>query len=77
MAMKMNGGDKSYEKADLDEPIFCLRAQDKVAPATVRDWAHRAKGQGASDQKVGEAMDCAVAMEAWQRLHPDRVKTPD
>lgn len=64
-------------KADLDEPLFILRAQDRCAPATVRSWAERAKGAGAPAEKVNEAMVLAVEMEAWQDAHPDRVKFPD
>lgn len=59
----------------LAEPVFVLRAQDRCAPAAVRDWAHRARGLGASEAKVEGAMNVALEMEAWQRLHG--CKTPD
>jgi len=64
-------------KAYLDEPLFVLRAQDRCAPAAVRDWAHRAKGAGCAAAKVDEAMDIAREMEAWQTAHSDRAKWPD
>jgi hypothetical protein len=69
------GTDPCFVKAAADEPIFVLRAKDRVAPGAIRDWAHRATGTGAPDVKVREATDHAVLMERWQR---DRgCKTPD
>lgn len=59
----------------LAEPVFVLRAQDRCAPAAVRDWAHRARGLGAPQAKVDGAMGVALEMEAWQRLYG--CKTPD
>lgn len=56
-----------FNKAGDDEPVFVLRAKDRVAPAVVRDWAHRAKGAGVhDDEKVKEAMDHALRMEEWR-----------
>ena len=72
---------KAYEAAARalsvhdDEPTFLLRAQDRVAPATVRDWAHRARNLGASNEKVSGAMDIALEMERWQNRNG--AKTPD
>lgn len=59
-------------KAADDEPLFILRAQDKLAPATVRMWAHWAQRGSVSAEKIGEAYKLAGAMEAW----PNR-KMPD
>lgn len=63
-------------KADLDEPLFILRAQDRCAPFAVRAWAERARGAGAAAEKVAEAMEVAQAMETWQEL-TGRSKWPD
>lgn len=60
-----------------DEPVFVLRAADRCAPATVRDWAGRATGAGCPSAKIDEAMDIAREMEAWQLAHPDLAKWPD
>ena len=65
-----------FGNADLDEPLFVLRAQDRCAPAAVRDWAHRAKGAGCSVEKVAEAMGIAIEMEEWQEK-TGRAKWPD
>ena len=65
-----------FGKADLDEPLFILRGQDRCAPAAVRDGAHRAKGAGCSATKVQEAMELASEMEAWQ-MRTGRAKWPD
>lgn len=57
-------------RAEDDEPVFVLRAHDRVAPATVRDWAQRAKNAGVHAEKIEEAMLVAYQMERWQRAHP-------
>lgn len=64
-------------RAEDDEHIFVIVSHDRTGPGAVRDWAHRAKGQGASQEKVNGAMEAALQMEIWQRKHPERVKVPD
>lgn len=64
-------------KAADDEPVFLLRAQDRLAPATVRDWCERARRAGDTpDEKVNEAGAVAIAMERWQE-QTGRRKFPD
>lgn len=62
-------------KAAMDEPLFVLRAHDRIAPAAVRDWAERARRLGVHADKVDEAMSLAMRMEVWQRAHG--FKEPD
>lgn len=59
------------------EPTFTIRAQDRLGPAAVRDWAHRAKGAGVAQEKVNGAMEIALQMDIWQAKNPGRVKWPD
>lgn len=54
-----------YDKADPDEPIFVLRAQDALAADTVRFWAAQAHLRGVDQAKVNEAHRCAELMEKW------------
>ena len=68
MGTKNNPGDYDcYAKADPDEPIFTLRANDPCAPATIRQWvANRANSsKGIHGDMAVEALDCADAMEQW------------
>lgn len=61
-------------KAEEDEPLFVLRANDPLAPDIVREWARmydtekRNLGitQGQMD-KHNEALDIADRMEDWKR----------
>jgi hypothetical protein len=64
-----------------DEPVFLLRAKDKLAPDTVRAWARlmwkEAKGD---DPRFEERLDMARAawhnadlMDEWQRDHGTQV----
>ena len=64
-----------FVRAADDEPLFVLRAKDRVAPAAVRDWAERARKVGAPEARWSEAMDCARRMEAWAKVHGS--KDPD
>jgi hypothetical protein len=70
MATKHNS--VSLIKADDTEPIFVLRAQDRLAAAVVRFWADEAQKAGANAAKIAEAREVADAMEQW----PSR-KVPD
>lgn len=71
----------AFEDSCLDntkpgEPIFVLRAHDKLAPPTVRDWiqrfatAHKMRDDtdGSLVRKLHEANEHVLVMEAW----PDR-----
>jgi len=60
-----------------DEPVFVLRAQDKVAPATVLTWALMAELVGAPREKCWGATSQARAMEDWRENNSDKVKVPD
>ena len=60
-----------------DEPVFVLRAQDKLAPTLVRLWAqlvmlHEAGGT----PKTLRAVELADRMEEWQEA-TGRAKWPD
>ena len=62
---------KTLAKVADDEPIFVLRAQDRLAADTVAHWAWLAKGV-VSREKYDEAMRCAEAMRTWKdRKLPD------
>lgn len=64
-----------------DEPIFVLRANDELAPQTVRGWAfdyrERKRAAGAYNKpreaKFNEAMALADLMEEWKA----RQRSPD
>jgi hypothetical protein len=60
-------------KAGDDEPLFILRAKDMVAPGVVRVWAHYARGAGAPEEKVQEALAAADRMEQWQKANGRKV----
>lgn len=53
-------------RARDDEPVFVLRAHDKLAPIQVMQWADMAASEGAPAEKVSEARMVAVSMLAWQ-----------
>ena len=61
-----------YAKAAEGEPLFVLRAQDKLAPVLIRLWASLADMGGCHSAKVQDARLIADEMELW----PNR-KMPD
>jgi hypothetical protein len=58
-----------------DEPVFLLRAQDKVAPETVEMWAQFADDAGAAPNITYAALKQAREMREWQKEHG--CKVPD
>lgn len=63
--MGYKNDDKCLAKVADDEPIFVLRAQDKLAPILVRLWCELADLHGADLPKIQGAMELADKMEAW------------
>lgn len=62
-------------KIPEDEPVFLLRATDRLAPTLVHIWAMNAKMIGADPEIVAAALKQSEEMAAWQELHGK--KTPD
>jgi hypothetical protein len=72
--------DRCLQKVSDDEPIFVLRAQDRLAPALVREWVrqmsmHAALNNLNADEiqaRAKEALELADRMEQWPtRKYPD------
>ena len=64
--------DSYLDKVKPEEPIFVLRAQDKLAPALIREWCRQARAHGLGYKKGQEALMCADEMEKWSnRKFPD------
>jgi hypothetical protein len=60
-----------------DEPVFLLRASDRLAPVTVEMWATALEMIGGSAVTVGAVRQWANEMRRWQGLHFETIKTPD
>jgi len=56
-----------------DEPVFLIRAQDKLAPEVVSHWAHLADLYGADRKIVRAAQGQVKAMRKWQKIHGSKV----
>jgi len=50
-----------------DEPVFLLRAQDKVAARTVRFWAQMVEAHGGDPAIILAARAQADRMDAWPK----------
>lgn len=58
-----------------DEPVFLLRAHDRLAPHNLFDYAARAEDSGCDRVLVETVRNHARAMLAWQEKHG--FKEPD
>jgi hypothetical protein len=59
-------------RVESNEPIFILRAQDRLAPLLVWMWGSMAWWSGCPRAKVSEAFDVMRAMRRWpRRKFPD------
>jgi len=56
-----------------EEPVFLIRAQDKIAPMIVWFWADQAEANGAAENIVEAARIQVEAMKAWQEAHGSKV----
>jgi hypothetical protein len=71
--------------AEPGEPLFVLRAQDRLAPGVVDEWALRLHHSSTAthDQmqrshgKLVAARQVAEDMRAWQAANHGRAKLPD
>lgn len=70
-------------RADEDEPIFVLRAQDKFFVPLVRLWIELVENDtpqpisSAVSDKLMDAVDVANQAIDWQKANPNRAKVPD
>jgi hypothetical protein len=48
-----------------NEPVFIIRAKDRVSGDAVRAWANLAEADGAAENIVEAARNHARAMDAW------------
>jgi hypothetical protein len=60
-------------KIPEDEPVFLLRAQDKLAPYAIELWAEAAETEGADPWIVQVALRHAALMREWQKEHGSKV----
>jgi hypothetical protein len=67
--------DGCLSKVAEDEPVFVLRARDKLAPLAVMDWIARAEMMGVSREKIDGAIDLLHKMWVWRAANGS--KLPD
>jgi len=60
-------------KIGEDEPVFLLRAKDKHAPQTVREWAKMQAADGNTDECVQVAFRWADKMDEWQEKNGSKL----
>lgn len=67
--------DSTWNKAKPDEPLFIIRATDKFAAKTIRDWAARVASdpEATNGEKVLDALKAADQVDAWQTVHGSKV----
>lgn len=63
-------------KIGEDEPVFILRARDRVAEKTIRQWAQNARDAGASHERFEGGMAVALEMGRWRAANGGG-KVPD
>jgi hypothetical protein len=77
--------DLKYGQIDVpgipeDEPIFILRAKDKLALSTVVYYSNEARvrvGSETTPEFVKGVEDCVIAFDEWETNNPDKMKMPD
>lgn len=62
-------------KIKADEPVFLLRAKDKLAPMTLRHWAEMLEQRSGDQNMIAMVREHAILMEQWQEANT--CKLPD
>ena len=69
--IEMTDMNSTLRKADDDEMLFILRAQDKTAPKVILHWIAK-NFETASENKLRDAFNCALQMKEHKfRKLPD------
>ena len=64
--------ESTLNRAAGDEPLFVIRAKDKLSASMVRQWAEAAAMTGAHEpEKIQEARELAEIMESWRQENTD------
>jgi hypothetical protein len=64
--------DSTWNRAAEEEPLFVIRAKDKLSASMVRQWAEAAAMTGAHEpEKIQEARQLAEIMETWRQENTD------
>lgn len=59
--------ESTWNRAAEDEPLFVIRAKDKLSASMVRLWAEAAAMTGAHEpEKIQQARTLAEHMETWR-----------
>lgn len=56
-----------------DEPVFLLRAKDRLAPFAMMEWARLLKIAGGSDEIVDHVTRWALRMQSWQQENGSKI----
>jgi hypothetical protein len=78
MAIEGKYGEITTEHGSIgaDEPVFLLRAQDKLAVAAIEAYVRLCSANSCPSPHL-EALDVAIGrFVEWQFNHPQRVKLP-
>lgn len=85
----MNRGDGKYQACDgqivkivtgepipEDEPIFILRARDRVALGGIHEYLQACIDDGCTEYHIEGILSAYSAFAKFQLEHPDRMKQP-
>lgn len=61
--------DECLQKLKVDEPVFTLRAQDRLAPMLIRLWADLTATQSNRQAKAENAYHIAQTFDDWARIN--------
>jgi hypothetical protein len=79
MAFDLKYGRVTTEHGDIpdDEPVIVFRARDAFVPRLLEFYAAACADGGSPQRHLDLIAGTKAAVKAWQREHPDRVRTPD
>ena len=60
-----------------DEPVFVLRAQDKLAVFAISKYYQKSVAEGCDKKHILEIEKIYNDFFKWRRNNPDKIKLPD
>ncbi len=59
-----------------DEPLFLIRARDRLALPLLREYRRMCQGDGCNEYIVGLLDEMITQFDEFQKEHPERMKQP-
>lgn len=76
-AEELRDPESTWNKSDMDEPLFIIRPQDRFAIFVINTWIGLSELFKVNSDKIHRAITLRNQVSAWQGANTERMKLPD